>query len=79
MKYQIMEQRLNMVLERDKCSDPDRVCEILKGELSPVIANYIELNKDVEVRFRKIGERLLFQVEIEASRLRPFGYLPRGF
>lgn len=77
MKFQIMEQRLNSVLERDKCYAPEYVCEILKGELSPLIQNYIELNSDLSVRFKKVGDKLTFNVEIDALRVRPFGYLPR--
>lgn len=76
MKYEIMEQRLNSVLERDKCSDPQRICEILKGELSPIISNYIE-PVDIMVRFRKAGEKLTFDIEVETNRLKPFGYLPK--
>lgn len=77
MQFQIMEQRLNSVLERDKCYNPEQVCEILKGELSPLIRNYIELNSEVFVRYKKSGDKLTFQVEIDALRVRPFGYIPR--
>jgi len=77
MQFEIMEQRLNSVLERDKYADPDSVCEILKGELSPIIQSYIELNSSINVRCKKLGEKLLFSVEIDAQRVRPFGYLPR--
>ena len=72
-----MEQRLNSVLERDKYNDPQNICQILKGELSPIISNYIELTESIDVRCKKSGEKLLFQVEIEAKRVRPFGYLPK--
>ncbi len=77
MKYQVMEQRLNSVLERDKYNDPQNICQVLKGELSPIISNYIELTDAIDVRFKKSGEKLLFEVEIEGKRVRPFGYLPR--
>ena len=77
MNYQIMEQRLSSVLERDKMSDPQNMCEILKGELSPIISNYMELEHKIDVRFQKVGAKLLFQIDIEAERIRPFGYLPK--
>lgn len=76
MKYQIAETRLENILQRDKMNDPERVCEILKGELSSVIEGYISLSKPIEVRFKKEGERMLFSVEIDAERVKSFGYLP---
>lgn len=77
MQYQIMEQRLNSVLERDKCGDPEQVCDILKGELLPIIRSFIDVNKDIKIRCRKEGESLKFSIEIDALRIRPFGYLPK--
>lgn len=78
MHYQIMEQRLNNVLQQDKCSDIENVCRILKGELSPIIRNYIELNSSIDVRAQRVGDKLKFLVEVDATRIRPFGYLPKN-
>lgn len=77
MNYQIMADRLSSVLERDKINDPQHICEILKGELSPIVAGYMQL-ENLAVRYKKQGDRLQFNVEIDAQRLKPFGYLPRG-
>lgn len=80
MNYQIGEasiNRLSTLLRKDKCENPQYVCEILKGELEPIIANYISLSSPINVRFRKFGEKLLFSVEIDAERIRPFGYIPK--
>ncbi len=80
MSYKIQEpslNRLSCLLRKDKCENPQYICEVLKGELEPIIQNYISLSSPVEVRFRKFGEKLLFSVEIDAERIRPFGYIPR--
>ncbi len=76
MQAKIAQNRLENILQRDKITDPDRVCEILKGELQSVIEAYINLAQPISVRFHKEGERMLFNVEIEASRVKSFGYLP---
>ncbi len=80
MNYEIKEpslNRLSTLLRKDKCDNPQYVCEVLKGELEPIIQNYISLSTPVNVRFRKFGEKLLFSIEIDAERIRPFGYIPR--
>lgn len=80
MNYEISEpsiNRLSTLLRKDKCDNPQYVCEVLKGELEPIIQNYISLSSPVNVRFRKFGEKLLFSVEIDAERIRPFGYIPK--
>ena len=80
MNYVINEpsvNRLSTLLRRDKCENPQYICEVLKGELEPIIAQYISLTNPVNVRFRKFGEKLLFSVEIDAERIKPFGYIPK--
>ena len=80
MLYQITEpsiNRLSSILRKDKCENPQYVCEILKGELEPIIQNYITLSSPVVVRCRKFEGKLLFSVEIDAERVRPFGYIPK--
>ncbi len=75
MNYQIMQNRLNSILERDKSMDPIHTCQILKGEISPIIANYIELNHPIEIRYKKEQDSLKFEIEVSALRLKPIGYL----
>ena len=80
MNYAIKEpslNRLSTILRKDKCENPQYICEILKGELEPIISNYISLSSPVIVRFRKFNEKLLFSVEIDADRIKNFGYIPR--
>ena len=41
MEYVIANTRLENLLGRDKCYDMERMCEVLKGEIAPVIENFI--------------------------------------
>lgn len=76
MRIKIAENRLENILQRDKISDPDRICEILKGELTSVIQGYINLAKPLDIRFHREGEHMIFSIEFEAERVKSFGYLP---
>lgn len=69
--------RLSALLRKDKCENPQYICEVLKGELEPIIANYITLSSPVSVRCRRFGEKLLFSVEIDAQRIKSFGFIPK--
>lgn len=75
MDYKITN-RLNYILENDKMSDPQQVCDILREEIKPIIQNYINLQNDIKVRFKKENNKNTFWVEIDAERIKPFGYIP---
>lgn len=75
MLYKI-ENRMEYMLEKDKIIDPQRICDLLQEEIKPIIENYINLQGDVKVRFKKENNRNIFFVEIEAKRIKPFGYIP---
>lgn len=45
MDYKIS-RRLNYILNNDKMSDPQAVCDILKEELKPIIETYLSLEKE---------------------------------
>ena len=75
MLYKIQD-RMEYVLEKDKIIDPQRICDLLQEEIKPLIENYINLQGDVKVRFKKENNRNIFFVEIEAKRIKPFGYIP---
>lgn len=75
INYKISE-RLNNMLESDKISDPQHMCEILKVELKPLIKSYIELQDDIKVRFKKVQDKNIFFIEFEAERIKPVGYIP---
>lgn len=68
--------RMNFILNKDKMCDPQMVCEILKDELKPVLENYISFKHDINVRFKKENNKNIFFLEVEAERIKPFGYIP---
>lgn len=75
MDYMISN-RMNNMLNSDKMCDPQRVCEILKEELKSVISNYLVLQNDIVVRFKKENKKNVFFIELDAQRIKPFGYIP---
>ncbi len=75
MNYKIAN-RLNNILENDKISDPQHICEVLKDEIKPLIKSYIDLESDIKVRFKKENNKNIFWIEFSADRIKPFGYIP---
>lgn len=65
--------RINELLIRDKFKNPQDVAEILKEEFTPIARNFFLLDDDLVVRFRREGDKFVFNVEICASRIKPFG------
>ena len=70
MEYIIAESRLENLLQRDKSFDMTRVCEVLKGEISPIAQQYLTLCQPLVVRFKKEGEKLCFKVNEEGVSVR---------
>lgn len=75
MRFKIAN-RIEEMLCEDKFADPQRVCEVLKDELQPIASNYLALNDDIRVRYRKEGENNIFFIEMKAERIKPFGFIP---
>ncbi len=75
MDYKISK-RMDLILNNDKMCDTQRVCEILKEEMKSVLENYLSLKNDVNVRYKKENNKNIFFIEIEADRIKPFGYIP---
>lgn len=75
MEYRISN-RINYILDKDKMSSPQEVCKVIQDEIKPIIENYISLQNDIKVRFKKENNKNIFFVEIEAERIKPFGYIP---
>ncbi len=65
--------RISEMLVKDKFSNPQQVAEILKCEITPIARNFFLLDDDLVVRYRRVGDRFVFNVEISASRIKPFG------
>lgn len=75
MDYRISN-RLSCILEGDKMFDPQRVCQILEKELEPIIVNFLELDGQVKVRYKKENLQNVFFIEFAAQRIKPIGYIP---
>ena len=75
MNYKI-EDRMEYVLDKDKLVDPQRMCDILKNEITPVLDNYLQVKGELRVRFKKENSKNIFFIEVEAERIKPFGYIP---
>ncbi|MBQ8444621.1 MAG: hypothetical protein IJX25_04645 [Clostridia bacterium] len=75
MNYQIS-QRIQNIMDSDKICNPQSVCRVLEEEFKPIVENYLSLSKDFKVRFKKDKDKNIFFLELEASRIKPFGYIP---
>lgn len=76
MDYQISQRAFRM-LEKDRLGNPQAVCKVLEEEIRPIVENYISLSKEFVVRFKKEGVKNLFFIEIQAERIKPFGYISK--
>lgn len=65
--------RIDEVLVRDKFVNIDSVAKILEEEVSSVVRNYLSCPNDAVVRFKKVGDKFVFNIEIVADRIKPFG------
>ena len=75
MNYKISK-RMDYILNEDKMCDPQRICQILKEELKPIINNYLTLKNEIVVRYKKDNNRNIFFIELDAERIKSFGYIP---
>lgn len=64
---------MNELLIKDKFTNLDEVARILEKEIYPLCRNFFEMTNAPVVRFRRDGENFVFNIEIEASRVKPFG------
>lgn len=67
--------RLKNVLVTDKQQDPKKLTCILKNDMQNIAEDYLELEKDINVKIEEIEGKLKFVVEIDAKRIRSYGLL----
>ena len=77
MQNLIENERLMTMLSRDNSTSPERIRLMLSSEIQRVVRDYLELKDEVRVRFKQVDEEIIFIVEMRASRLRPFVYMPK--
>lgn len=66
-------QRMNELLIKDKFTNLDRVAEVLKEEITPIVQNLFVISMQPVVRFKREGEKYIFDIEIEVDRVKNFG------
>ncbi len=66
-------ERINEFLIKDKFSNLEQVAEILKEEVAPIARNFLLLEKEPIVRFKREEDGFVFNIEIKANRIKPFG------
>ena len=66
-------ERIDELIIRDKFTGLEQISEVLKEEISSLSRHFLLLCDDVVVRYKKDGGNIIFNVEIPASRIKPFG------
>ena len=66
-------ERIEELIIRDKFTNLEQVSEILKEEISSVARNFFLLSDDVVVRYKREKNNYIFNIEICANRIKPFG------
>lgn len=67
--------RIEDVLVRDKFENIALIARMLEKEITPIVKNYLNLEDDVVVRYRKSGDKFIFNIEVKAERIKPFGMI----
>jgi len=66
-------EKIDELILRDKFTSLEQVSEILKEEVTSVARNFLLLADDVVIRYKRENNNYVFNVEIPASRVKPFG------
>ena len=67
--------RIEDVLVRDKFENIALIARMLEKEITPIVKNYLNLEDDVVVRYRKSGDKFVLDIEVKAERIKPFGMI----
>ena len=65
--------QIEELIVRDKFTNIEQVKEILKEEVTSMARNFFLLENDVVVRCKRENNYYIFNVEICANRIKPFG------
>ncbi len=66
-------EQINEFLIKDKFANLEQVAEILQEEFTPIARNFFLLKDDLVVRYHRVGDSYVFNVEIPVSRIKTFG------
>ena len=65
--------RLDEILVNDKFENIAKIASLLEKEITKVAKNYLIFRDDAVVRYRKEGDKFIFNVELTVERVKPFG------
>ncbi len=65
--------RLDEILVNDKFENIAKIASLLEKEVTKVAKNYLIFRDDAVVRYRKEGDKFIFNVELTVERVKPFG------
>ena len=65
--------RLDEILVNDKFENISKIGNLLESEVTEVAKNYLVLSRGTIVRYRKDGDKYVFNIELTAERIKPFG------
>lgn len=66
-------QPIDEFIVRDKFTNIEQVKEILKEEITSLARNFFLFENDVVVRYKRDKNSYVFNIEICADRIKPFG------
>lgn len=66
-------ERIDELIIRDKFTNLEQVSEILKEEISSVARNFFLISDEIIVRYKRQKNNYIFNIEICANRIKPFG------
>ena len=69
--------RVEEMLKLDNISNPQGVCRVLEQEIKTLLENYLVINKEIIVRYKKEKGKNVFFFEFQAEKIKNIGYLPQ--
>ena len=64
---------LSEVLVKDKFQNINLVTDMLRNEIFAVLKNYLIMEDGIVIRYKKEGEKFVFNIEVTADRIKPMG------
>lgn len=68
--------RLKEVLTLDRNEKGDEFINLLKKDLTNVLSEYFVFEKSIDCDLEKEGEIIKVKINLDASRIKPFGTIP---
>ena len=65
--------KLKEILVNDNFENISKIGNLLESEVTEVAKNYLVLSSGTVVRYRKDGDKYVFNIELTAERVKPFG------